>query len=169
MIKYYIYHIRTYKRKNGKIGKIGCAQEHIERVSEQGYNEYTILEIHDCIYEASKREIELQKEYGYPVDKTPYYKCIELRSKGGKKGGKIVGTKWGKINGKNHLESGHWAKVQQKRKRPVLQYSISGDFIREWDCGFIVEKELEINRSNIANCCKGKLKSAGGYVWKYKC
>lgn len=24
-----------------------------------------------------------------------------------------------------------------------------------------------INRGNISQCCKGKLKSAGGFIWKY--
>jgi hypothetical protein len=161
MIKYYIYHIKDFQWKNGKIGKIGCAKDHIERVSEQGYSEYTILEIHDCIYEASKREIELQKQYGYPIDKTPYYKCIELRSKGGKKGGKT--------RGKIAVESGYLARVQQNRKRPVIQYSISGDFIKEWDSAKTVQIELKtIHATSITQCCKGKLKTSSGYVWKYK-
>jgi hypothetical protein len=189
MIKYYIYHIPTYKRKNGKIGKIGCAKDHIQRVSEQGYSEYTILEIHDCIYEASKREIELQKQYGYPVDIIPYYKSIERRYNGCKKGGNISGkisienghmTKiqslggkvQGKIQGRKNVESGQWAiacKIgREKRKRPVLQYSISGDFIKEWDSAINVERDLKIDSSSIARCCKNKVKSAGKYVWKYK-
>ncbi len=40
----------------------------------------------------SDRERELQKQFGYPVDKVPYWKFCELdRSPGGKIGGKLVG------------------------------------------------------------------------------
>jgi hypothetical protein len=202
MIKYYIYHIKDFQWKNGKIGKIGCAKDHIQRVSEQGYSEYTILEIHDCIYEASKREIELQKQYGYPVDRLPYYKCIEGRSKGGKIGGKknvesghiqrlgkirgkirgkIQGKKnvesghlqrLGKINGRKAVESGQWAIAsiigREKRKRPVLQFTKDGQFVKEWECAKYAGVELQINRSSINKCCMGNYKSSGGYVWKYK-
>ena len=52
--------------------------------------------------------------------------------------------------------------------KPVIQYSKSGEFIKEWKSVTDVENELKIYHSNISACCRGKLKSAGGYVWKYK-
>ena len=54
------------------------------------------------------------------------------------------------------------------RSKPILQYSKSGDFIREWKGASEVERVLGINNSHINACCKGKRKSAGGFVWKYK-
>ena len=48
----------------------------------------------------------------------------------------------------------------------VLQYSKDGDFIKEWPYAAAAEKELGI--SSIGLACKGKLKFAGGYIWKYK-
>ena len=65
--KYVIYHIP------GK--KIGVTNDLYNRVeSQQGYEvgEYEILESSDDIDYISKREIELQKEYGYRVDLIPY-------------------------------------------------------------------------------------------------
>ena len=65
--KYVIYHIP------GK--KIGVTNDLYNRVeSQQGYEvgEYEILESSDDIDYISKREIELQKEYGYKVDLIPY-------------------------------------------------------------------------------------------------
>lgn len=50
---------------------------------------------------------------------------------------------------------------------PVIQLDLGGNFIREWDCAADVERELGICASNIRNCCKGKLKSTGGYKWIY--
>jgi hypothetical protein len=103
MIIYYIYHIPTYKWKNGRIGKIGCAQDHQQRVSEQGYSEYELLEKHTDIVIASNREIELQTKYGYPIDKIPYYISIKNRRKWTKKDA----SKGGKTN----VRTGHLAKI----------------------------------------------------------
>tara|TARA_R100001129_G_scaffold85199_1_gene57880 strand:- start:168 stop:983 length:816 start_codon:yes stop_codon:yes gene_type:complete len=65
--KYIIYHIP------GK--KIGVTNDLYNRVEcQQGYEvgEYEILESSEDIKYISKREIELQKEYGYKVDLIPY-------------------------------------------------------------------------------------------------
>ena len=51
--------------------------------------------------------------------------------------------------------------------KKILQFTKSGEFIREWPSMREAERELGIARSNICSCCNGKLKSAGGYVWKY--
>ncbi len=52
-----------------------------------------------------------------------------------------------------------------KRKKSILQYDKYGNFLKEYkgvtDTGYN-------NTSNISYCCKGKLKSAYGYIWKYK-
>lgn len=65
MKKYYIYHIK------GK--KIGVSTNPNLRVKNQGYNNFEILETHSDIHIVSYREIELQKQYGYRVDRLPYY------------------------------------------------------------------------------------------------
>ena len=51
--------------------------------------------------------------------------------------------------------------------KKVLQLTKSGEFIREWPSLREAERELGIAQSSICSCCNGKLKSAGGYVWKY--
>ena len=72
----------------------------------------------------------------------------------GKIGGKIVGKKWGAINGK-------------KCSIPVLQFSKSGEFMKEWPSAKEAERQLKISQSHICSCLKGRSKSAGGFVWKY--
>lgn len=57
---------------------------------------------------------------------------------------------------------------EHNTSKPILQYTIDGQLIREWYCGMDVQRELGINQSNIAKCCRGKYKSSGGYRWKYK-
>ena len=54
------------------------------------------------------------------------------------------------------------------RSKPIFQYSKSGEFIREWQGAHEVERVLGIGNSHIIACCKGKRKSAGGYIWRYK-
>ena len=71
---YHIYHI---------IGrKIGCTiQPEIRIMSQLKEDEdFEILESTTNIYKASRRERELQKEYGYRIDHQPYYQTIGLRN-----------------------------------------------------------------------------------------
>lgn len=53
-------------------------------------------------------------------------------------------------------------------KKIVLQYSLEGELIKEWIGLDIIKRELDINKSNIANCCRGIVKTTGGYIWRYK-
>lgn len=55
-----------------------------------------------------------------------------------------------------------------KAKIPICQYDLNGNFIRDWDSA----KDASIGLDTPANCitkvCKGKGKTSGGYIWKYK-
>ena len=53
-------------------------------------------------------------------------------------------------------------------KKPVYQYSLSGKFIRGWESCLDAEKTLSISSGNISSACCGKLKTAGGFQWRYK-
>ncbi len=52
--------------------------------------------------------------------------------------------------------------------REVLQYTLDGIFIKEWECMSDAWKSLGIDSGSITKACKGIQKSAGGYIWKYK-
>lgn len=62
----------------------------------------------------------------------------------------------------------HKQNLRKANSKPILQFSLSGEFIREWDSATSASKELNIYQSNITNCCKSKLKTCGGFLWKYK-
>lgn len=52
--------------------------------------------------------------------------------------------------------------------KPVYQYSLTGEFIKEWPAGATsAQRELNINKSNISQCCNGKTKTAGGFIWSF--
>ena len=52
------------------------------------------------------------------------------------------------------------------RQTPVLQFSKDGEFIAEYQS--IAEAERCFGCNHIWDCCMGKRKSCGGYLWKYK-
>ena len=68
---YTIYHIPGIK--------IGCSKQVEKRVKKQGFDTFEILEMHSNIDEASKRELELQKEYGYRIDGGSYSNVFNSR------------------------------------------------------------------------------------------
>ena len=126
---YYIYHIPGVK--------IGCTDNVEERMKSQKVSIYEVLEEHLDIYIASNREIELQKQYGYPVDKRKYYEVLSMctykaRSKGGKKAG-VTHIKSGHIStlGKNSvlLKTG-WMAHDKKVLGGKIGGAISGSIER---------------------------------------
>lgn len=54
--------------------------------------------------------------------------------------------------------------------KPVLQYTKTGEFIKEWPSGLAAAKALNIRQGNISNICnmKGYRKTANGFNFKYK-
>ena len=51
--------------------------------------------------------------------------------------------------------------------RKIAQYDQEGNFICAWDYIKQASQELHIDNSSISKVCRGKLKYAGGFVWKY--
>ena len=54
------------------------------------------------------------------------------------------------------------------RLKPVLQFSKDGEFIAEYPSAREACRQTGCHQSSICLCCKGKYKSCGGYLWKYK-
>ena len=58
--------------------------------------------------------------------------------------------------------------IVKAKNKPVLQYDKNNNFIKEWESGKQASRELNIPQSNINNNCNNKVKSAGGFIWKFK-
>ena len=52
--------------------------------------------------------------------------------------------------------------------KPVIQYNLDGNFIKEWKSLADIHRELGFKKSSISKCCLGKQKTAYGFIWKYK-
>ena len=65
--------------------------------------------------------------------------------------------------------------AKRKQAKPVLQYDLDGNFIKEWESKGQAAQWLkeETNRtsnlmSQIKDCILGRQKTCCGYIWKYK-
>lgn len=58
--------------------------------------------------------------------------------------------------------------IAAKNMKPVNQYSKEGVFVKEWQSIKEASKAVNTSASNISSCIKGREKSAGGFVWKYR-
>lgn len=52
--------------------------------------------------------------------------------------------------------------------KPILQYSLDGEFIKEWACLKRAVEELDINKHSLSACLHHKRKTCGGYCWVFK-
>lgn len=68
------------------------------------------------------------------------------------------------IKGK-HLSKNVVNKIAIKHKKAVLQFDLEGNLIKEYDSVTSIQVP---SPSNISSCCKGKSKTAYGYIWIYK-
>ena len=90
----------------------------------------------------SKSNIEAKKKYNYWVGKTHTEET------------------------KEKIRQYHLGKIASQRE--ITQYTVDNKKIKNYKSILIASKETNINKANICSCCKGKLKTAGGYIWKYK-
>lgn len=51
--------------------------------------------------------------------------------------------------------------------KSVIQYDKNGECIRHWESVRKACGDLGLCPSSISKCCKGKLKSTGGFTWKF--
>lgn len=54
------------------------------------------------------------------------------------------------------------------RAIPVIQYSLTWEFIKKYWSAISAQKETWAHRSCISSCCKGKIKTAWWFIWKYE-
>jgi group I intron endonuclease len=59
-------------------------------------------------------------------------------------------------------------KMRENSGIPILQFTKDNQFIKEYHSAKQAERETGIKNDNICCCLKGKSKSAGGFIWRYK-
>ena len=58
-------------------------------------------------------------------------------------------------------------RIALSKSKPVLQYTLDGEFVREWastmECG-----RNGFNQGSVSACCRGERNKHKNYIWKYK-
>ena len=57
--------------------------------------------------------------------------------------------------------------VSMTGRKAVVQYDRNKVLLNTFPSAALAEKITGVKASSICNCCKGRIKTAGGYIWKY--
>ena len=74
------------------------------------------------------------------------------------------------------ISNQHKTKISKSNSKQIIQYSTSGKYIKTFPSAMDAERYINQKptahwkelRNNINDCCRGKQKSAYGYIWKYE-
>jgi hypothetical protein len=123
-------------------------------------------------YTPSKEKIERHKLFMIGKKQSEEQKQKRIQSRKGYRHSeetklKISNSHKGKKVSKDHIEKLHKGQILANSK-PILQYDLQGNFIREWQSATIAAKEINLHPTSIRHCVQGKTKTSGGYIWKPK-
>lgn len=60
-----------------------------------------------------------------------------------------------------------YKEILRNRNKQIEQLDLDGNRIKIWPNIATAKRELGVNDTSVSFCCRGKQKTAGGYVWKY--
>lgn len=130
------------RRTSGRLTKIG-------QYALEGH----LVRVWSCIAEAA--------ETLHIVDKNVYRATKTL--------GKYKGYFWRVYNGECYAKPKERKKMVYKfAYKPVLQYSLDGTLLREYESMQAAANAVNHTYVGISACCRGVLDKAFGYKWKYK-
>ncbi len=147
---------KTYTAKNELLQEV---KENPEKPQELVYKTVYQFDIHGRFiaqYESPKQASDKTKiSYPHIID------CLNNKAK---TAGKSI---WSYCPVLDHQK----LNVKPNRKhcrKPVYQYSMNGEFIREWNSRQEAAEALNITSEQIRASIRNKTKHAGGFIWKNK-
>jgi predicted GIY-YIG superfamily endonuclease len=126
--------------------------------------EFTIIEeigVNNKTREDIVKELYKREQYWFDITK-PYEKGYNIN-----KTAKPNNTKpnksedFGKKISRIKIENNHTGK-------PILQYDLDGNFIKEWPSSTSVQRELGFNARNVGGCANNENMTSNGYIWRFK-
>jgi hypothetical protein len=156
------------------IGKEGLNCKLTETIDKSGRMSQEAIQTHwKSVLQYTSKGILIQewksvKEAGETLNifRSSISKCI--KGKGKSAGGFIWRYKTNTVETSIQVgKVGNECKSENKQKL-TIQYSKTGTIIEEWNSAKEAGEALKIKTTNITSCCRGEIKSAGGFIWKYK-
>ena len=116
--------------------------KHHSIVLQRAYKKYGKDKFVFEIVEKCDKNVLLEREQYYMDTLNPEYNCSKIA-------GRTIG-------------------VKSSRRRPVIQYDLSGNKLKVWDCLLDVMKAFNLsNSSKITKCCNLERNKCYGFVWRY--
>ena len=153
--------IKTLPRKM-KMPKGGfrITQEKILKTSKNQINNYEVVTLK---YKKDNYRFYVHRLVAKAFINNPYNLPQVNHINGDKNNNCVENLEW--CSAKENVQ--HSIKNNLRKSKAINQYDINGKFIKEWKSIKEASIVLHIPDSNIINCCKGKCKIIGGYIWKY--
>lgn len=72
----------------------------------------------------------------------------------------------------NNVDNLEWCtrqyNIDYSQSKPVCQYALDGRLLNTYKSVCEASRQTGISQGDISNCCLGRYKSAGGFIWKFK-
>lgn len=94
------------------------------------------------------------------------YPCVNHKDEN-PRNNNVENLEWCTIQYNNHYGT-NVKRRSENNKIHINQYDKSNNFIKTWGSAIDIQNQIGINQGSIIACCRNKLKTAGGYVWKYE-
>jgi len=84
----------------------------------------------------------------------------------------VANTDWERrtanINWAKTVLKHDYVAIGKKNGKPIRQFSKHDELIMEFDGARQASRKLNIAHQSITACCKGRKRSAGGFIWRYR-
>ena len=114
--------------------------------------------------EETRKKISEALKGKFVGENNPNYGSHKLKGENNPMYGKQHSEEARKKMSENHAD---YSGGKHPHSKKIIQYDKQWNLIKIWDCIMDVERELKINHSDISRCCRGKLKTTGGFIWRY--
>ena len=164
-----------------EVNELGQVRNKQNKVILKGYkdkNGYIIFSMYDADGKRKDRKCHILVAYDFVKGRTQD-KCYVNHKNFDKTDNRADNLEW--VTHKENMA--HWYKNQEfaakvdipiiqresklnKGKCPVIQYDLSGNMLAIYESYMDAQRATYVRSGNISLCCRGKRKTAGGYIWR---